>query len=495
MTETAKQTVGTQADIGLIGLAVMGENLALNMQSKGFQVVVYNRTYARTEGFISGRGGEAGILGSQYLEDFVARIRKPRRIIMMVRAGQPVDDLIEQLLPLLDAGDILIDGGNSQFTDTARRVEYVESKGLLYVGSGVSGGEEGALHGPSLMPGGSPAAWPLIRDVFQAIAAKVDGAEPCCDWVGEGGAGHFVKMVHNGIEYGDMQLIAETYQFMRVYLGMTADEMAAVFREWNEGELDSYLIEITGDILAYREEDGSILLDKIMDAAGQKGTGKWTSIAALDEGVALTLIAEAVFARVLSSFKDDRVAASQVLKGPHGRFEGTAEERRELIAALGDALYAAKLVSYAQGFDLMRVAAETYGWHLNFGGVAMMWRGGCIIRSAFLGDIWRAFDRNPELGNLLLDEFFARTIAAKQDSWRRVLAIAIGAGIAVPALAAGLTYYDGLRTANGPANMIQAQRDYFGAHTYERTDAPRGEWFHTDWTGEGGATASSTYNA
>ncbi|MDI9498452.1 MAG: decarboxylating NADP(+)-dependent phosphogluconate dehydrogenase [Bacillota bacterium] len=495
MSETAKQTAGTLADIGLIGLAVMGENLALNMQSKGFQVVVYNRTYARTEGFINGRGGEAGIWGCQNLKDFVARIKKPRRIIMMVRAGQPVDDLIGQLVPLLEAGDILIDGGNSQFTDTARRVEYVESQGLLYVGSGVSGGEEGALHGPSLMPGGSPAAWPLIRDVFQAIAAKVDGDEPCCDWVGEGGAGHFVKMVHNGIEYGDMQLIAETYQFMRLYLGMTADEMAAVFREWNKGELDSYLIEITGDILSYREEDGSILLDKILDAAGQKGTGKWTSIVALDEGVALTLIAEAVFARALSSFKDDRVAASQVLEGPHGRFEGTAEERQELIDALGDALYAAKLVSYAQGFDLMRVAAQTYGWHLNFGGVAMMWRGGCIIRSAFLGDIWSAFERNPELGNLLLDEFFAKTIAARQSSWRRVLATAIEAGVAVPAMAAALTYYDGLRTANGPANMIQAQRDYFGAHTYERTDAPRGEWFHTDWTGEGGATASSTYNA
>ena len=484
-----------RADIGLIGLAVMGENLALNMQSKGFQVVVYNRTQAKTEAFIAGRGGEAGILGMTDLPAFVAEIKRPRKIIMMVRAGQPVDALIDQLLPLLEAGDILIDGGNSQYTDTDRRVAKVEAEGLLYVGTGVSGGEEGALHGPSLMPGGSPDAWPEIREIFQAIAAKVEDGSPCCDWVGEGGAGHYVKMVHNGIEYGDMQLIAETYQFMRHYLGLDADEMAEVFRRWDEGELDSYLIEITGDILAYREEDGSVLLDKILDKAGQKGTGKWTSIAALDEGVPLTLIAEAVFGRALSSLKDERVVASQRLDGPAERFSGTEEEKAALIDDLGDALYAAKLISYTQGFTLLRAAAESHGWHLNYGGIALMWRGGCIIRSIFLGDIKRAFDLDAELSNLLLNDFFAGQIAAKQAGWRRILQVAIGAGIATPALSSGLAYYDGLRTADGPANLIQAQRDYFGAHTYERVDQPRGEWFHTDWTGEGGDTASSTYNA
>jgi len=408
----------------------------------------------------------------------------------MVKAGAPVDQFIDALIPLLEKGDIIIDGGNSHFPDTARRTKYVEEKGLLYIGTGVSGGEEGALRGPSLMPGGSPEAWPHIKPIFQAIAAKVDDGSPCCDWVGEGGAGHFVKMVHNGIEYGDMQLICEAYHLMKDVLGMTADEMHEVFKEWNEGELNSYLIEITRDILAYKDEDGQPLVDKILDTAGQKGTGKWTAIAALDEGIPLTLIGEAVFARCLSAMKEERVEASKVLKGPAVKFEG---DKKAFIEDIRKALYASKIVSYAQGFTLMRAAAKTYGWNLNYGGIALMWRGGCIIRSVFLGKIKEAFDKNPELTNLLLDPFFKEKVEAAQDSWRRVVSTAILNGVPVPAFASALTYYDGYRSERLPANLLQAQRDYFGAHTYERVDRPRGEFYHTNWTGRGGTTSASTY--
>ena len=480
-----------KADIGLIGLAVMGENLVMNMESKGFTVAVYNRTTSKVADFIEGRAKGKNILGAYSIEELVEQLEAPRKVMLMVKAGAPVDQFIEQLIPHLDAGDIIIDGGNSHFPDTIRRCAYVESKGLLYIGTGVSGGEEGALKGPSMMPGGSPAAWPHVKPIFQAICAKV-GDEPCCDWVGEGGAGHFVKMVHNGIEYGDMQLICEAYQLMRDYLGMTADEMRDVFADWNEGELDSYLIEITRDILGHKDADGSALVDKILDTAGQKGTGKWTGIAALDEGVPLTLIGEAVFARCLSAAKDARVEASTKLDGPAILFEG---DRVEFIDHIRSALFAAKIVSYAQGYALMHSAAKTYGWNLNYGGIAMMWRGGCIIRSVFLGKIREAFDKNPALENLLLDGYFADAILESQSGWRDVVSQAILNGIPVPAMASALTYFDGMRTARLSANLLQAQRDYFGAHTYERVDAPRGEYFHTDWTGEGGATAASTYTA
>jgi len=411
--------------------------------------------------------------------------------MLMVKAGKPVDDFIEMLIPHLEEGDIIIDGGNSHFPDTIRRTKYVEEKGLLYIGTGVSGGEEGALNGPSLMPGGSPAAWPHVKPIFQAIAAKVEDGSPCCDWVGENGAGHFVKMVHNGIEYGDMQLICEAYHLMKDLLGMSADEMHEVFKDWYEGELNSYLIEITRDILAFKDEDGQPLVDKILDTAGQKGTGKWTAIAALDVGIPLTLIGEAVFARCLSAMKDERVKASKVLSGPKPKFEG---DKAAFIEDIRKALYASKIVSYAQGFALMRAAAQTYGWNLNYGGIALMWRGGCIIRSVFLGKIKEAFDKNPELTNLLLDPFFKEKVEASQDSWRRVVATAVMNGIPVPAFASALTYYDGYRSERLPANLLQAQRDYFGAHTYERIDRPRGEYFHTNWTGHGGTTSATTYN-
>ncbi len=480
-----------KADIGLIGLAVMGENLVMNMESKGFTVAVYNRTLSRVTNFMEGRAKGKNILGASTLEEFVSLLAKPRKIMLMVKAGQPVDDFIELLLPLLDKGDIIIDGGNSHYPDTTRRVKYVKSKGLYYIGAGVSGGEEGALKGPSIMPGGSKEAWAHVKPILQGIAAQVDG-QPCCDWVGEGGAGHFVKMVHNGIEYGDMQLIAEVYQIMRDVLNMTADEMAEVFAKWNEGKLESYLIEITRDILRVKDEDGQPLVDKILDAAGQKGTGKWTAQNALDEGVPLTLITEAVFARALSSNKEGRVLAQNTL-----HYTGQAPEvnKERLLAALHDALYAAKLVSYTQGYMLMRSAAKTHDWHLNYGGIAMMWRGGCIIRSVFLGKIKEAFENNPELENLMLDPYFAGEIAAAQPAWREVCAVAVLSGIPSPALTSALAFFDGIRTARGSANMIQAQRDYFGAHTYERVDQKRGEFFHTNWTGEGGDTASSTYNA
>ena len=481
-----------KADIGLVGLAVMGENLVMNMESKGFTVAVYNRTADKVKNFVEGRAAGKNIIGTYSLEELADNLAKPRKVMLMVKAGQAVDNIIEQVIPYLEEGDIIIDGGNSHFPDTIRRAEYVESKGLLYVGTGVSGGEEGALNGPSMMPGGSPAAWEYVKPIFQGICAKVEDGTPCCDWVGEGGAGHFVKMVHNGIEYGDMQLICEAYQLMRDYLGMSADEMHEVFAEWNEAELDSYLVEITRDILAYKDTDGAPIVDKILDTAGQKGTGKWTGIAALDEGVPLTLIGEAVFARCLSAIKEERVAASKVLTGPTPKFEG---DKKAFINDIRKALFAAKIVSYAQGYTLMRAAAGTYGWNLNYGGIALMWRGGCIIRSVFLGKIKEAFDNNPALTNLLLDPYFKGIIDDAQAGWRRVCAAAMTNGIPVPAMSTALSYYDGYRCEKLPANLLQAQRDYFGAHTYERLDHPRGEFFHTNWTGHGGSTSASTYTA
>ncbi len=480
------------SNVGLIGLAVMGENLILNMESKGFTVSCFNRTTQKVDDFVNGRAKGKNIVGCQSLEELVKSLERPRKIMMLVKAGGAVDALIDQLIPLLEPGDILIDGGNSHFPDTIRRTEYVESKGLLYIGTGVSGGEEGALLGPSMMPGGSPDAWPHVKELFQKVCAQTDEGEPCCDWVGENGAGHFVKMVHNGIEYGDMQMIAETYQMMKDGLGMSNEEMHAAFSEWQEGELNSYLIEITRDILGYRDEDGAATLDLILDTAGQKGTGKWTASAALDVGQPLTLIGEAVFARFLSALKDERVAASKELEGPAATFEG---DRAALIADLRQALYASKIVSYAQGYQLMRAAAEQHNWNLNYGGIALMWRGGCIIRSVFLGDIKVAFDKNPDLVNLLLDPFFRDAVSKAAPAWRRVVVEAARLGIPMPATAAALAYFDGYRTARLPANLLQAQRDYFGAHTYERVDKPRGEFFHTNWTGRGGTTAASTYTA
>ena len=480
------------ADIGLIGLAVMGENLVMNMESKGFTVAVFNRTTSKVENFVNGRAKGKNIIGTYSLEELVQSLKKPRRIMMMVKAGSAVDSLIDQLLPLLEEGDILIDGGNSHFPDTIRRCKYVESKGMLYIGTGVSGGEEGALKGPSMMPGGSPAAWPHVKPIFQAICAKVEDGTPCCDWVGEDGAGHFVKMVHNGIEYGDMQLICEAYQLMRDGLGMSADEMHEVFAQWNKTELDSYLIEITRDILAYKDTDGKPIVDKILDTAGQKGTGKWTGMAALDEGVPLTLIGEAVFARCLSAMKSERVEASQLFPAAdHALTCGKAA----FIEDIRKALYASKIISYAQGYTLMRAAAKNYGWNLNYGGIALMWRGGCIIRSVFLGKIKEAYDRDPQLSNLLLDPYFKNTIQGLIHAWRNVVSEAVKHGIPMPAFSSALSYFDGYTTEKLPANLLQAQRDYFGAHTYERLDAPRGEFFHTNWTGHGGSTSASTYNA
>lgn len=480
-----------KADIGLIGLAVMGENLVMNMESKGYTVAVFNRSVEKVARFIQGRAKGRNILGCMCIEELCAALKPPRKVMLMVKAGQAVDDFIELLLPHLEAGDIIIDGGNSHFPDTARRHAYVESKGLYYIGTGVSGGEEGALKGPSMMPGGSPAAWPQVKDLFQSICAHVDGA-PCCDWVGEGGAGHFVKMVHNGIEYGDMQLICEAYHLMKTCLGMDASQMHDVFAEWNTSELDSYLIEITRDILGRKDADGTPIVENILDTAGQKGTGKWTAIAALEEGVPLTLIGEAVFSRCLSAIREERVEASKILSGPNFVFSGDPQAH---VDAIRQALYASKIVSYAQGYQLMRAAAKTYGWNLNYGGIAMMWRGGCIIRSVFLEKIRDAFAHNPELTNLMLDPYFAEQLAAAQDGWRKVCAMAIQCGVPAPAFTAALSYYDGYRCPRLPANLLQAQRDYFGAHTYERLDAPRGQFFHTNWTGEGGDTAASTYNA
>ncbi|MBI1938365.1 MAG: decarboxylating NADP(+)-dependent phosphogluconate dehydrogenase [Ignavibacteriales bacterium] len=480
-----------KADIGLIGLAVMGENLVLNMENHGFSVAVYNRTIDKVNHFVNGRGNGKKIIGTNSIEELTASLKSPRKIMLMVKAGKPVDDFIELLIPHLDEGDIIIDGGNSHFPDSMRRTKYLEEKGLLFIGTGVSGGEEGALNGPSIMPGGSPQAWEHVKPIFQSIAAKVEDGTPCCDWVGENGAGHFVKMVHNGIEYGDMQLISETYHIMKDLVGLSYDEMHEVFKEWNEGELNSYLIEITRDILAFKDEDGLPLVEKILDTAGQKGTGKWTVTASLDVGAPLTLIGEAVYGRTLSALKKERTEASKILNGPKPKLEG---DKKQFIEDLRKALYASKIVSYAQGYVLMRYAAQEYGWNLNYGGIALMWRGGCIIRSVFLGKIKEAFDKNPNLTNLLLDPFFKEKIESSQDAWRRVLSASVLNGIWTPALSTAVNYFDGFRNGRLPANLLQAQRDYFGAHTYERVDKPRGEFFHTNWTGRGGATASSTYN-
>ena len=480
-----------KADIGLIGLAVMGENLVMNMESKGFTVAVYNRTVDKVDKFVEGRAKGLNIIGTHSLQELIDNLEKPRKVFMMVRAGQAVDDLIDQLLPLLEDGDIIIDGGNSNYNDTTRRTKYVESKGKLYIGTGVSGGEEGALKGPSMMPGGSKEAWPHVKDIFQGICAKVENGEACCDWVGENGAGHFVKMVHNGIEYGDMELICEAYQLMKDGLKMSNEEMYEVFKEWNKSELDSYLIEITADILGYKDENGERTVDYILDTAGQKGTGKWTVMSSLDQGQPLTLIGEAVFARFLSTIKDERVKAADIYQKDIKEYKG---DKKAFIESIKKALYASKIMSYAQGYSLMRAAAKEYNWNLNYGGIALMWRGGCIIRSVFLSKIKEAYDKNPDLENLLMDEYFENVIKERIDAFREVCAYALSAGIPLPAMTSALSYFDGYTTKRLPANLLQAQRDYFGAHTYERVDKERGEFFHTNWTGHGGDTSASTYN-
>jgi 6-phosphogluconate dehydrogenase len=480
------------ADIGLIGLAVMGENLVLNMESHGFTVAVFNRTVARVEEFLAGRARGKKIIGCRTVKELVAALKRPKKVMMMVKAGPAVDQVIAEVAPLLQPGDILIDGGNTHYPDTTRRMKALREKGLLYIGTGVSGGEEGALRGPSIMPGGDPAAWPHVKPIFQAIAAKAPDGSPCCDWVGAEGAGHYVKMVHNGIEYGDMQLIGEAYHLLSRLAGLDAAALHEVFGRWNKGKLDSYLIEITRDIFGYRDpETGQPLVDLILDAAGQKGTGKWMVASATELGVPLTLITEAVFARCLSAQKDERVAASKVLPGPQPH---QTAEREAFINDVEMALYASKIISYAQGFALMNAMARETGWAINNGAVALMWRGGCIIRSVFLGKIKEAFDRNPKLSNLLVDPYFAVEIEQAQAGWRRAVMSGIAGGIPLPAMSAALAYYDGYRSARLPANLLQAQRDYFGAHTYERVDRPRGQFFHTNWTGRGGTTASTTYN-
>lgn len=480
-------------DIALIGLAVMGQNLILNMNDHGFTVVAYNRSVEKVDAFINGAAkGRRTIIGAHSVDEMVRLLKRPRKIMLMVKAGSAVDEFIDILLPYLEKGDVIIDGGNSHYPDTIRRTKYLNEKGILYIGTGVSGGEEGARTGPSIMPGGNPQAWPLVRDIFQSICAKTPESEPCCDWVGEDGAGHYVKMVHNGIEYGDMQLICEAYQLMKEGACLTSDEMHAVFAEWNKGDLDSYLIEITRDILGYKDSDGTALVEKILDTAGQKGTGKWTGISALDNGVPLTLIMEAVFARCISAMKDERVTASKILSGPGTKFTG---DKKEFVEHIRKALFASKVISYAQGYMLMREAAKENGWNLNYGGIALMWRGGCIIRSAFLRKIKDAFDKKPDLSNLLLDDYFKSVMDSCQVSWRKVIIVATELGIAVPSLSAALSFYDGYRTARLSANLLQAQRDYFGAHTYERIDKPRGQFFHTNWTGRGGDVSSSSYNA
>ena len=480
-----------QADIGLIGLAVMGQNLALNMNDHGFRVSVYNRTYSKTEEFIKGAASNTEIRGCENLPDLVSSLQRPRKILLMVRAGKAVDTVLEQLLPLLEPGDIILDGGNSRYVDTARRVSDLADKGFHFLGCGISGGEEGARHGPSIMPGGDSTGWPEVKSILQSIAAQVDN-QPCCQWVGEGGAGHYVKMVHNGIEYGDMQLIAEAYHLMRRGLQMPVDEIQQVFSEWNKGVLDSYLVEITSNILAYRDSDGTPLIDKILDTAGQKGTGKWTGISALEQGTPLTLIGEAVFSRFLSAFKEERTKAETRYGLLDEAFNG---DKSQAVSQLHDALYAAKIVSYAQGYMLMREAARVYQWDLNYGDIALMWRGGCIIRSRFLENIKQAYKKSPGLDNLLLDDFFVQAIKRSEQGWRRSCSLAIQLGIPMPAMSSALAFFDGYRHDRLPAYLIQAQRDYFGAHTYERIDQERGVYFHTDWTGAGGDVASTTYEA
>ena len=481
-----------KCDIGLIGLAVMGENLVLNMESHDFKVAVFNRTTSKVEAFMDARAKGKNIVGCYSVEELVANLERPRKVFLLVKAGAAVDAFIESVIPHLEPGDIIIDGGNSHFPDTIRRTAYVESKGLLYIGTGVSGGEEGALKGPSIMPGGSAAAWPHVKEIFQSVSAKVEDGSPCCEWLGNDGAGHFVKMVHNGIEYGDMQMICEAYALMRNVLDMEPAEISRVFGEWNEGELDSYLIEITRDILAKTDDEtGKPMVDVILDKAGQKGTGRWTSLAALDLGIPAQTIVEAVFARAMSAIKDERLVASQILAGPGVTFKG---DKKAFLEHLRQALFASKICSYAQGYQLMRAAAEEYQWDLNYGDIALMWRGGCIIRAQFLGNIKEAYDDNPGLQNLLLDDYFKDAIERSQFAWRQVIAMAVVHGVPVPAFSSALAYYDGYRSAVLPANLLQAQRDYFGAHTYERVDKTAGEFFHTNWTGTGGDTVSTTYN-
>ncbi|MGD1071226.1 MAG: decarboxylating NADP(+)-dependent phosphogluconate dehydrogenase [Bryobacteraceae bacterium] len=478
-------------DIGLIGLAVMGQNLVLNMNDHGFKVAVFNRTVSKVDDFIGHEARGTQVVGAHSIEEFVGLLKKPRRVMMMVKAGDTVDRMIDAVVPYLEPGDIVIDGGNSHFPDSNRREKALAEKGILFVGSGVSGGEEGARNGPSIMPGGRPEAWPYVKNIFQSICAKVEDGSPCCDWVGEGGSGHYVKMVHNGIEYGDMQLICEAYQLLKDGLGATAEELHDIFAEWNKGELDSYLIEISQHIFTVKDEDGRPLIDNILDAAGQKGTGKWTCVSALDLGMPVTLIGEAVFARCLSSIKDARVEASKVLRGPK---KALSTDRKEFIEDVRRALYCSKIISYAQGYMLLKEAAKDQGWHLNFGAIALMWRGGCIIRSRFLGNIKEAFDKNPHLSNLLLDDFFSKVLNQYQDGWRRGVIRAIEYGVPTPTFSTALAFFDGFRTARLPANLLQAQRDFFGAHTYERVDQPRGKFFHTNWTGRGGRVSSTTYN-
>ena len=478
-------------DIGLIGLAVMGQNLVLNMNDHGYRVAVFNRTVSKVDDFIHNEAAGTQVVGTHSIEELVRALKKPRRVMLMVKAGSTIDEMIGSLLPHLDKGDILIDGGNSHYPDTNRRTKALAEKGILFIGTGVSGGEEGARFGPSIMPGGNPAAWPHVKEIFQAIAAKVDDGTPCCDWVGEDGAGHYVKMVHNGIEYGDMQLICEAYQLLKDGLGLDADELHDAFAEWNRGELDSFLIEITSDIFTKKDDDGAPLIDEILDTAGQKGTGKWTCISALDLGIPVTLIGEAVFSRCLSALKEERVKVSKILTGPR---RPATPDRKTFVEDVRRALYCSKVISYAQGYMLLREAARDQGWNLNFGGIALMWRGGCIIRSRFLGKIKEAYDKNRDLANLLMDDFFNRLLNDYQASWRRALIQAIEIGVPTPAFSTALAFYDGYRSERLPANLLQAQRDYFGAHTYERVDKPRGEFFHTNWTGRGGRTASGTYN-
>lgn len=482
----------SEADIGLIGLAVMGQNLVLNMNDNGFKVAVFNRTTSKVDDFMDGPAKGTNVIGCKELGEFFAKLKRPRRIMLMVKAGEAVDQFIELCLPHMEKGDIIIDGGNSHYDDSTRRCEYLQEKGMVFLGCGISGGEEGARHGPSIMPGGNADGWPHVKEIFQKICAKADNGEPCCDWVGGGGAGHYVKMVHNGIEYGDMQLICEAYNLMKSGIQMEAAELHKIFKGWNEKELNSYLIEITSHIFSTNDSDGTPLVEKILDVAGQKGTGKWTGINALDLGMPLTLIAEAVFARCLSALKAERVEASKVLKGPDSSFSG---DKEEFVDCVRQALYASKIISYAQGFMLMRQASEDYGWNLNFGAVALMWRGGCIIRSRFLGKIKEAYDKDSELKNLLLDDFFHQEIDSVQKGWRKVVATSAELGISIPCFSTALSFFDGYRTARLPANLLQAQRDFFGAHTYERVDRPRGEFFHTNWTGTGGNVSSTTYNA
>jgi 6-phosphogluconate dehydrogenase len=480
-----------QADIGLIGLAVMGQNLVLNMNDHGYVVAVYNRTVSKVDEFLKGPAKDTQVIGCKTLNELVQKLKKPRRVMLMVKAGDPVDEFIEHLVPLLERGDIIIDGGNSHFPDTNRRCQYLKSKGIYFIGTGISGGEEGARHGPSIMPGGHPEAWPHVKKIFQDIAAKVDTGEPCCDWVGDEGAGHYVKMVHNGIEYGDIQLICEAYSLLKNLLGFSCSQMADIFSDWNKKELDSYLIEIASHVFRTEDQDGQPLIDKILDVAGQKGTGKWTALNSIEMGIPVTLIAEAVYARCLSAMKDERVAASKKLSGPKAQFQG---DPKDFINAIFYALYASKIISYAQGYMLMREASHDYNWHLNYGGIALMWRGGCIIRSVFLGKIKQAFDKDPHLFNLLLDDFFKQELDKCQTGWRTAVSTAALNGIPIPCFSTALSFYDGYRSEKLPANLLQALRDYFGAHTYERIDKPRGEFFHTNWTGTGGKVSASSYS-